>query len=82
MTGTIAITGVTGDVGGKTLELLHDAGMPVRAVVRRPDQAERLRARGIDTRFADLDDLDALTHALDGVDRFFLVTPVSERQAQ
>ncbi len=82
MTDTIAITGVTGDVGGKTLELLHDAGATVHAVVRRPDQAERLRARGIDARLADLDDLDALTHALDGVDRFFLVTPVSERQAQ
>ena len=82
MTDTIAITGVTGDVGGKTLELLRDSGAPVRAVVRRHDQAERLRARGIDARLADLDDLDALTHALDGVDRYFLVTPVSERQAE
>ncbi|QKS21810.1 NmrA family NAD(P)-binding protein [Curtobacterium sp. Csp1] len=82
MTETIAITGVTGDVGGKTLELLHAEGVQVRAVVRRQDQAERLRARGVDARLADLDDLDALTRALDGVDRFFLVTPVSERQAE
>ncbi len=35
MTETIAITGVTGDVGGKTLELLHAEGVQVRAVVRR-----------------------------------------------
>lgn len=82
MTETIAITGVTGDVGGKTLELLRADGVQVRAVVRRQDQAERLRARGVDARLADLDDLDALTRALDGVDRFFLVTPVSERQAE
>ncbi|QKS15227.1 NmrA family NAD(P)-binding protein, partial [Curtobacterium sp. Csp2] len=82
MTETIAITGVTGDVGGKTLELLHAEGVQVRAVVRRTEQAERLRARGIDARLADLDDLDALTRALEGVDRFFLVTPVSERQAE
>jgi len=82
MTDTIAITGVTGDVGGKTLDLLHGAGADVRAVVRRPEQAARLRERGIDARLADLDDVDALTRALDGVDRFFLVTPVSERQAE
>lgn len=82
MTGTIAITGVTGDVGGKTLEMLHADGVDVRAVVRRPQQAEALRARGIDARLADLDDADALTEALRGADRLFLVTPVSERQAQ
>ncbi len=82
MSDTIAITGVTGDVGGKTLALLHDAGVPVRAVVRRAEQVEQLRERGIDARRADLDDLDGLSAALAGVDRFFLVTPVSERQAQ
>ncbi|MGN7190786.1 NAD(P)H-binding protein [Curtobacterium sp. MCBA15_004] len=82
MTDTIAITGVTGDVGGKTLDLLHASGADVRAVVRRPEQADRLRERGVDARLADLDDVDALTRALDGVDRFFLVTPVSERQAE
>ncbi|WIA99815.1 NAD(P)H-binding protein [Curtobacterium sp. MCBA15_012] len=82
MTDTIAITGVTGDVGGKTLALLHASGADVRAVVRRSEQADRLRERGVDARLADLDDVDALTRALDGVDRFFLVTPVSERQAE
>lgn len=79
---TIAITGVTGDVGGKTLELLHGAGVPVRAVVRRPEQVERLRERGIDARRADLDDLDGLAAALAGADRFLLVTPVTPQQAQ
>ena len=82
MTETIAITGVTGDVGGKTLEMLHGAGVDVRAVVRRPEQAEALRARGIDARLADLDDEDATTAALQGADRLFLVTPVSRRQAE
>ncbi len=82
MTETIALTGVTGDVGGKTLDLLQADGAPVRAVVRRREQAECLRARGVDARVADLDDVGALTAALDGVDRFLLVTPVSRRQAQ
>lgn len=81
MTDTIAITGVTGDVGGKTLALLHGAGVPVRAVVRRPEQAHRFREHGVDARLADLDDLDGLTAALAGVDRLLLVTPVTPQQA-
>ena len=52
----VAVTGVTGDVGGKTAELLRAAGVTVRAVVRRPEQVDALRARGIDGRLADLDD--------------------------
>ncbi|MBT1546917.1 NmrA family NAD(P)-binding protein [Curtobacterium flaccumfaciens pv. flaccumfaciens] len=78
----VAVTGVTGDVGGKTAELLRAAGVTVRAVVRRPEQVDALRARGIDGRLADLGDEDALTAALEGVDRFFLVTPVSQRQRE
>lgn len=82
MTETIAITGVTGDVGGKTIDLLEHAESTVRAVVRRPEQVETLRRRGIEARLADLDDVDALTAALEGADRLFLVTPVSRRQAE
>lgn len=82
MTTVTALTGVTGDVGGKTLQLLRETGTPVRAVVRRPDQAEALRADGVDTRVADLGDRAALTRALDGVDQFFLVTAATRRQAE
>lgn len=78
----VAVTGVTGDVGGKTVDELRRQGVPVRAIVRRPEQVTALRARGIDARRADLDDVVALTAALDGVDRFFLVTPVSPQQAE
>jgi uncharacterized protein YbjT (DUF2867 family) len=82
MTTVTALTGVTGDVGGKTLQLLRDAGLPVRAIVRRPDQAEALRADGVDARIADLGDRAALTRALDGVDQLFLVTAATRRQAE
>ncbi|WIB59553.1 NAD(P)H-binding protein [Curtobacterium sp. MCLR17_007] len=82
MTGVVAITGVTGDVGGKTLALLHDAGVPVRAVVRRAAQAEDLASRGIDARIADLGDPAALARAFDGVDQVFLVTAATQRQKE
>ena len=48
MDDVIAVTGVTGDVGGKTLERLRAAGAPVRGIVRRREQAEVLAARGVD----------------------------------
>lgn len=82
MTGVIAITGGTGDVGGKTLELLEADGVAVRPIVRRREQAEALSARGLDARVADLGDRSALTEALRGVDQLFLVTAATERQAE
>ncbi|MCJ1714277.1 NAD(P)H-binding protein [Curtobacterium sp. VKM Ac-2922] len=80
MTGVVAITGVTGDVGGKTLAILDGAGVPVRAIVRRPAQAEELAARGIDARIADLGDRAALARAFAGVDQLFLVTAATQQQ--
>lgn len=82
MTGVVAITGVTGDVGGKTLAILHEAGVPVRAIVRRPAQAEDLTARGIDARVADLGDRAALARALEGVDQLFVVTAATQQQEE
>jgi uncharacterized protein YbjT (DUF2867 family) len=82
MGGVVAITGVTGDVGGKTLEMLRSAGIPVRAIVRRQEQADALASRGIDVRIADLGDRAALTAALDGVDQLFLLTAATQRQAE
>jgi uncharacterized protein YbjT (DUF2867 family) len=79
-TGIIAVTGATGDVGGKTIDRLHHAGVPVRAVVRRQEQVEAFRRRGIEARLADLGDTAALTSALDGVDQLFLVTAATEQQ--
>lgn len=77
----IAVTGATGDVGGKTVELLHEAGAAVRPIVRRPEQVEAFRRRGIDARLADMGDRAALTAALADVDQLFLVTAATEQQA-
>lgn len=82
MESTNALTGVTGDEGGKTLEKLLAAGAPVRAIVRRDEQAARLRARGIDVRVADLGAPDTLVEALDGVDQLFLISAATEQQAE
>ena len=80
--GVVAVTGVTGDVGGKTLEALRRDGVPVRAIVRRREQAEALAASGVDARVADLGDRAGLARALEGVDQLFLVTAATQQQAE
>jgi uncharacterized protein YbjT (DUF2867 family) len=82
MGGVVAVTGVTGDVGGKTLRMLRAEGVPVRALVRRQEQAEALIATGVDARVADLGDRAAVTAALEGVDQLFLITAATRRQAE
>ncbi|WP_322410684.1 NmrA family NAD(P)-binding protein [Microbacterium invictum] len=78
----VAVTGATGDVGGKTTKLLNEAGVPVRVIVRKQKQANEFAEMGVDARVADLDDPAALTRALEGVDQLFLVVAATERQAE
>jgi uncharacterized protein YbjT (DUF2867 family) len=82
VSGVVAVTGVTGDVGGKTLEMLRTGDVPVRAIVRRRGQAEALRAAGVDARVADLGDPAALVDALEGMDQLFIVTAATQEQAE
>ena len=71
-----AIIGATGRTGRQAAETLRSWGLPVRAVVRSPDKASDLAARGVEVVTADLDDEAALTTALQGVDGlYFLVAP-------
>jgi uncharacterized protein YbjT (DUF2867 family) len=74
---TVLVTGATGTIGRALVGLLADRGVTVRAMVRRPEDAEALRAPGVDPVIADLDDPDSLTRALDGADALFLNTPSS-----
>ena len=78
---TITITGATGDVGGRTLRLLREAGIDVRAVARRPDQVSRFEQQGTEAVLAGLDDVDALTAAFAGSEQLMLITAPSPRQA-
>ncbi len=65
----VAVTGVTGYVGGRLVPELLAAGHHVRAIARNPS---RLRGRpwfpAVEVAQADAGDLDAVRAALDGVD--------------
>jgi NAD(P)H dehydrogenase (quinone) len=83
----IAVTGATGHLGRLVVTGLLDAGVPageVVAVVRDPEKAADLAARGVQVRAADYADEAALAAALKGVDRLLLVSgsEVGQRVAQ
>jgi uncharacterized protein YbjT (DUF2867 family) len=64
----ILVIGATGWLGGMVVDRLIDQGKPVRALVRRPGDAERFDARGVESVFGDLKDPASLERACQGAD--------------
>jgi NAD(P)H dehydrogenase (quinone) len=69
---TLAVTGSTGNVGGRVARLLSAAGVPQRLVVRDPARAPTLD--GATVARAQYGDRSAAEAALDGVDTLFMVS--------
>src|SRR5215207_10105889 len=69
--GKILVVGATGRVGGAAVELLLEAGFEVRALVRRAEKGERLRALGAEVAVGDATALDTLGHAVQGCSGVF-----------
>jgi uncharacterized protein YbjT (DUF2867 family) len=72
MSPSIAVTGVTGAIGGKVARLLSARGLPLRLVARDPLRAPRLPRCEIAA--ATYADELAMVRALDGVTTLFLVS--------
>lgn len=73
----ILVTGATGNTGQAIVDALVERAAPVRAMVRTEADRSKLRP-GVDGVVADFDDSAAITAALDGAERAYLVTPSSE----
>jgi NAD(P)H dehydrogenase (quinone) len=69
---TLAVTGVTGGLGGRVARRLADRGVAQRLVVRDPARAPELR--GAEVVRAHYGDGEAMRRALDGVDTLFFVS--------
>lgn len=69
---TLAITGVTGKLGGAVAQLIANAGIPARHLARNPKRAPKLPAAQIYQ--ASYDDRPETLDALKGVDTLFMVS--------
>ncbi|RJQ82295.1 NAD-dependent epimerase/dehydratase family protein [Pseudonocardiaceae bacterium YIM PH 21723] len=67
---TILVTGATGTIGRRVVQLLAGLGEPVRAITRRPETAGL--PDGVDVRRGDLAEAAGLAEAFAGVDRLYL----------
>lgn len=75
------IFGATGHAGRLTAIRLREAGLPVRAVVRRADQAKEFTALGCEIAFADLADLTSVAKAIEGAQAVQMICPVPSGHA-
>lgn len=64
---TTLVIGANGQIGKQFCERASKAGKPIRAMIRREEQADWFAGRGIETVVADLE--DDFAHAFDGCDQ-------------
>jgi uncharacterized protein YbjT (DUF2867 family) len=79
-TGTILITGATGNVGSSLLNHLDTADVDLRVLTHDESKAKALRDRGIKAVVADFLEPGTLGPALEGVSTVFLLTPIHPEQ--
>ena len=75
---TILVTGATGELGGKAIELLLEKtdASNIKALVRdaSAEKAKALAAKGVELRVGNYDDTDSLISAFEGVDKLYFVS--------
>lgn len=75
MTQTLLVTGASGPLGRRVVELLLEKGeKSIVAATRTPEKLADLAARGVDARKADFDDPATLATAFAGVDRLLIIS--------
>lgn len=71
----LLVTGASGHLGRRVLDLLLERGAgPIIATTRNPDQLASYAARGVDVRRADFDDEASLASAFAGAKRALLIS--------
>ena len=78
MSAPVLITGAGGFVGGAVLERLLGAGLEVRALVRSPETAERVRRAGAQPVIGDILDVEGLATAMRGCELVFHVAGLNK----
>jgi uncharacterized protein YbjT (DUF2867 family) len=75
----ILVTGATGTIGSSTVKALKAQGARFKVGTRSPD---KLQGQGVETVLFDWDKPETFAPALQGVEKLFLLTPISEKQVE
>jgi uncharacterized protein YbjT (DUF2867 family) len=75
----ILVTGATGTIGSATLKGLKAKGARFKVAARSPD---KLKGQGVEAVSFDWDKPETYGPALQGVEKVFLLTPISDKQVQ
>lgn len=78
----VLVSGATGTTGFHVVRLLHEMGIPVRAMTRSSESAARLRAEGLEAVVADLKDPASLPDALEDISSVYVASPASPHLAE
>jgi uncharacterized protein YbjT (DUF2867 family) len=78
----ILVTGATGFVGSHLVKRMRELNLPVRALVRRPEQAERLRELGAELAQGDISDKASLEKAAQGCEQFVHLVGIIQESAR
>ncbi len=72
---TLLVTGASGQLGQRVLELLLEKGeTSIIATTRSPEKLADFAQKGVDIRYADFDDTESLATAFAGADRLLLIS--------
>jgi NAD(P)H dehydrogenase (quinone) len=71
---TLLVTGASGQLGRRVVEVLLEAEERVVAATRTPEKLSSFAARGVEVRRADFDDPASLGRVFTGIDRLLLIS--------
>ena len=77
----ILVTGATGKTGNEVAKQLAAHNIPFRVFVRDPGKAAALKDLGAEIAVGDMADAEAVSKALDGVDKAVLIMATGDDQA-